>query len=155
MSRIRSYLLAAHRRSPRRQSLALSTAHRGLTLLEIMIVIAILGLLIAIVVPKVMGALAGSKVNLTKVAVNKLSDEAYPRWAIKHTDKACPDSLAEVGAVVEMKPEELSDPWGSPYKFLCPPNLPAGATNFAVYSLGEDRTENTPDDIKSWEKVKD
>ncbi|MBS1120726.1 MAG: pseudopilin, cryptic, ral secretion pathway [Deltaproteobacteria bacterium] len=154
---IRSSLLAAHRRSlaPRRQSLALRTAHRGMTLLEIMIVIAILGLLIAVVVPRVMSALGSSKVSLTKVAVNKLADQAYPQWAIKNTDKSCPDNLAEVGAVVEMKPEDLVDAWGSPYKFLCAPNLPAGVKNgIAVYSLGEDKAENTADDVRSWEKVK-
>lgn len=149
MSRIRTFLLASHRRS-RRDALA---TQRGLTLLEIMIVIAILGLLIAIVVPRVMGALSSSKVDLTHAAVVKIATEDYPRWAVANGDKGCPDSLLEVAKFVEKTQDDITDPWGRPYEFYCGSNLPAGAAHFAVYSLGENK-EDPSDDIKSWEKVK-
>lgn len=128
----------------------------GMTLLEIMIVIAILGLLIVIVVPRVMGALGSSKVDLTKIQVDKIAKEYFPRWSMANTDKGCPDNLLAVGKVVDASftDEDFKDAWGKPLKFLCGDTLPAGAQGLAVYSMGEDGKDNTPDDVRSWEKVK-
>ncbi len=131
-------------------------AQAGLTLLEIMIVIAILGLLVVIVVPRVMGSLASSKVDLMKVKVDKITKEEYPRWASTNNDKQCPDTLLEVGLVFYnySTAEEYVDAWGKPFKFLCGDTAPAGVKGLAVYSMGEDGKDGTADDIKSWERVK-
>ncbi|HEU0032922.1 MAG TPA: prepilin-type N-terminal cleavage/methylation domain-containing protein [Kofleriaceae bacterium] len=139
----------------RRRQLA-RQAERGMTLLEIMIVIAILGLLIALVVPRVMGAFGESKTKIAKIAVDKIANEDYPRWAMGNTDKGCPDSLVEVATYVEKTEADMKDPWGTPYKFFCGAgNLPAGVkSGIAVMSFGEDKAEGTADDIKSWEKLK-
>jgi general secretion pathway protein G len=129
-------------------------AQRGLTLLEIMIVIAILGILIAVIAPRVIGALSESKHELTKVRVHKIANEYYARWSIKSTDKPCPDSLIEVGRAVDptMKEEEVKDLWGQNMKFMCGDALPAGAKGLAVYSFGENQKDENGagDDIKSW-----
>ena len=129
-------------------------AQRGLTLLEIMIVIAILGLLVVIVVPRVVGALSKSKDDLTKIQVDKIADEWYTRWQIA-TNEGCPKDLIEVARAVKAGPDEVKDPWDQDLKFVCgsEANLPNGKT-FGVYSLGEDKKEGTGDDIKSWEKRK-
>lgn len=149
MSR-RSSLLASRlfRRRPGRKS------QRGLTLLEIMIVIAILGLLVVIVVPRVVGALGESRVDLTKVAVDKIASDWYNRWQLK-SNEACPKDLLEVARAVNAGEDDIKDPWGTPYKFVCgaEAGLPNGQT-FGVSSAGEDKKEGTPDDIKSWEKLK-
>lgn len=152
MSRIRSLLLATHRRSHRDPL----EAERGLTLLEIMIVIAILGLLIAVVVPRVMGAKDSASIDLTKVRVDKIANEYYPRWAAQNNDKTCPDNLLEVMTSVQGTEDDIKDAWGTQLKMFCGAGqLPAGVKNgIAVLSFGEDKTEGTPDDIKSWEKVK-
>ena len=53
---------------------------RGLTMLEIMIVIAILGLVMGLViVPKVMGMFGESQEKVAKLAVTKFASEAYLR----------------------------------------------------------------------------
>jgi general secretion pathway protein G len=139
----------------RRHSLALGHAAKGLTMLEIMIVIAILGLVMGlVVVPKVMGMFGESKNKIAKLAVDKYAFEAYPQWSLSHTDKACPDTLLEVAQHVGKSEEDTKDPWGTPYKIFCGAgNLPASVkSGIAVMSFGEDRQEGTPDDIKSWEK---
>jgi general secretion pathway protein G len=126
------------------------SAQRGMTLLEIMIVLAILGLIIAVVVPKVMGRFAEAKGQTTLMAVKKYVDEAYPQWAASNPTKSCPASLADLGEAASTN-KEAKDPWGNPYKMFCGSNMPAGVKRFAVMSLGEDGKEGTDDDIKSWE----
>ena len=153
LSAISRRLTAARRR---RHSLALGHAHRGLTMLEIMIVIAILGLVMGlVVVPKVMSMFGQSKVKIAKLAVDEYALKDYPQWALSHQDRGCPDSLLDVLQHIGKSEEDLKDPWGTPYKMACGAGtLPAGVkTGIAVMSFGEDKTEGTPDDIKSWEKA--
>jgi hypothetical protein len=91
-----------------------------------------------------------SKVDVTKVTVQKFANEAFPQWARSHEGKGCPDKIEELSEYMDKK--DTKDPWGGDYKMLCPPNLPAGVrTGIAIMSAGEDKKEGTPDDIKSWE----
>ena len=129
---------------------AQARAQRGMTLLEIMIVLAILALVMGLLVgPKVMKMFAGSKVDITKLKLKKYAYEAYPSWAAAHPDKSCPDKLEDLNEYMNNK--DIKDPWGGQYKMLCGPNLPAGAKGLAVTSPGEDGKEGTGDDIKSWD----
>ncbi|HEX4454299.1 MAG TPA: prepilin-type N-terminal cleavage/methylation domain-containing protein [Kofleriaceae bacterium] len=125
-------------------------AQRGMTLLEIMIVLAILALVMGLVVgPKVMKMFGQSRVDIAKMTVNKYANEAYPHWASEHPGKACPDSLQELNEYMNNK--DTKDPWGSEYKMMCGQTLPPGARGLAVMSNGEDQKEGTTDDIKSWD----
>jgi general secretion pathway protein G len=124
-------------------------AQRGMTLLEIMIVLAILALVMGLVVgPRVMKMFGESKVDIAKMTVNKYANEAYPSWSSSHTDKPCPGALTELNEYMNNK--DTKDPWGNDYKMYCGQNLPAGAKGLAVMSNGEDGKEGTTDDIKSW-----
>jgi general secretion pathway protein G len=123
---------------------------RGMTLLEIMIVLAILALVMGLIVgPRVMRALGESKVDVAKLTVQKYVNEAYPQWSAHHPDKQCPDKLDDLNEYMNNK--DTNDPWGRPFKMLCGANLPAGAKGLAVMSAGEDGKEGTTDDVKSWE----
>jgi general secretion pathway protein G len=121
---------------------------RGMTLLEIMIVLAILALVMGLVVgPKLMELFARSKEDVAMLAINKLANEAYPQWVVQHRNRECPD----IDQLVEMAGHKSADdPWGRPYKLFCPPSLPAGAKGIAIVSAGPDGKEGTGDDIKSW-----
>ena len=122
---------------------------RGMTLLEIMIVLAILALVMGLVVgPRVMKMFGESKVDIAKATVKKYAFEAYPSWSQSHPDKACPEKLEELNEYMNNK--DIKDPWGGTYKMLCGQNLPAGAKGIAISSPGEDGKEGTADDIKSW-----
>ncbi|MEJ7601167.1 MAG: prepilin-type N-terminal cleavage/methylation domain-containing protein [Kofleriaceae bacterium] len=128
-------------------------SQRGLTMLEIMIVIAILGLVMGLViVPKVMGMFGESQTKIAQLAVTKFASEAYPQWALRHTDKPCPESLLEIAQHIGKTEADTKDPWGSSYKMICGAGqLPAGVSDgIAVLSFGPDKNEGTADDIKSW-----
>ncbi len=126
-------------------------AHRGMTLLEIMIVLAILALVMGLVIgPKVMKAFGESKVSVAKLAAKKFATEAYPLWMQSHPGKSCPDKLEDLFEYADSK--DGKDPWGQSFKMYCGPDAPAGSKGFAVSSPGEDQKEGTPDDIRSWEQ---
>lgn len=128
----------------------LKGAQRGMTLLEIMIVLAILALVMGLVVgPRVMKMFGESKVDIAQATVKKYAYEAYPSWAQSHPDKSCPDKLEDLNEYMNNK--DIKDPWGGQYKMLCGQNLPAGAKGMAIMSAGEDQKEGTGDDVKSWE----
>ena len=140
-------------RMRRQLSKALAGSQRGMTLLEIMIVLAILALVMGLVVgPRVMKLFGESKVDIAKMTVHKFTYEAFPMWQRSHSDKAggCPDKLEDLSDYMDKK--DTKDPWGNTYRMYCGQSLPAGAKGgFAVSSAGEDGKEGTPDDIKSWE----
>ena len=123
-------------------------AQRGMTLLEIMIVLAIIALVMGLLVgPRVMKLFGQSKVDITKLKLNQYANEAFPSWSTNHPDKACPEKLTDLNEY--MNSNDANDAWGRPLKLMCPP--PAGAKGIGVSSMGEDGKEGSPDDLKSWE----
>jgi general secretion pathway protein G len=128
----------------------LARAHRGMTLLEIMIVLAILALVMGLLVgPKVMAAFGKSKIDTTKIKLSQYANEAYPQWSASHPDKQCPEKLSDLNE--QMNSKDANDSWGRPIKMLCGPNLPPGVKGLGVMSAGEDGKEGTEDDLKSWD----
>src|SRR5882724_5438567 len=136
--------------SSRRLARKVGRAQRGMTLLEIMIVLAILALVMGLVVgPRVMKMFGESKVDTTKIKLKKYAYEAYPSWSAAHPDKACPDKLADLNEY--MNNDDSNDSWGKPLKMYCGQNLPAGVKGLGVASVGEDGKDGTPDDLHSWD----
>lgn len=123
---------------------------KGMTLLEIMIVLAILALIMGLVVgPRVMKLFSKSKEDIAAATVRKYASEAFPLWSQANPDKACPPDIAALSEY--MNSNKNSDAWGQPYRMMCGPNLPPGVQGgIAVVSNGPDQKENTADDIKSW-----
>jgi len=125
-------------------------SQRGMTLLEIMIVLAILALVMGLVVgPRVMRMFSKSKDDIAQLTVKKYAYEAFGEWSQAHPDKACPDKLEDLSQYMDSK--DSKDPWGNQYKMFCGQNLPAGAKGgLAVMSSGPDGKDGTEDDVKSW-----
>ena len=130
---------------------SLRRAQRGMTLLEIMIVLAILALVMGLLVgPRVMKMFGESRIDTTKLKIKKYAFEAYPAWSAAHPDKACPEKLADLNEY--MNGDDSNDSWGKPLKMLCGSNLPPGAKGIAIISAGADNKEGNEDDLKSWEQ---
>ncbi|HEX3482123.1 MAG TPA: prepilin-type N-terminal cleavage/methylation domain-containing protein [Kofleriaceae bacterium] len=147
LSRLSRALARALARAPGRAG---GRAQRGMTLLEIMIVLAILALVMGLLVgPKVMKMFGESRIDTTKIKLKKYAFEAYPSWAAAHPDKQCPGNISELNEY--MNGNDSNDSWGRPIKMLCGANVPAGARGIALVSAGEDGKEGTEDDLKSWE----
>ena len=128
----------------------LARAQRGMTLLEIMIVLAILAIVMGLLVgPRVLKMFAESKVKTTRIKLTQYANEAFPQWSASHPDKACPDKITDLNEY--MNSSDANDSWGRPIKMLCGSSLPAGAKGLAVMSMGEDGKEGTEDDLKSWD----
>ena len=130
-------------------------AQRGLTLLEIMIVIAILGLLVVIVVPRVMGAKEGSDVNLAKVQVDKWMNN-WKLWSVAtKSDKVCSEIklLEDIGRFSdkETTAEDFNDPWNHQIQIMCDDSGVKG-----MYSMGKNGKDEKGegDDVCSWKRPK-
>jgi len=135
---------------------------RGFTLIEIMVVVVIMGVLAALVVPKLLNRAGESKIAAAKVDIAtimqalklyKLDNQRYP------TTEQGLQSLIEkptggpaangwkAGGYVEKMPK---DPWGNPYQYLSP----GIKGEIDVFSYGADgQPGGTADDadIGSWE----
>ncbi len=133
-----------HRRGQRRN------LQRGMTLLEVMIVMAILALIMGLVVgPKVMAMFDEAKKRTAATAVKKFAFEEYPMWAQTNPDKSCPADMKDLTTYSNSK--EIQDPWQKPYRLLCGPTLPPGVSGIGVASNGPDGVEGNGDDITSWQ----
>ena len=127
-----------------------TNAQRGMTLLEIMIVLAILALVMGLVVgPRVMKLFGESKVDIAKLTVSKFANEAFPQWSRSHPDKGCPDKIEDLSEYMDKK--DTKDPWGTQYRMKCGSTLPPSVKGgVAVESAGPDAKWETEDDIKSY-----
>ena len=118
-----------------------------MTLVEIMVVVAIIGMIMGSVAVGALGAFEKAKVKNTKIIIHTVQ-ESLVHYATDNTD-ACPKSLSELVAQKYLT-KEPKDDWGQPLIFSCPgQHNPDGAD---IVSKGKDKTEGTADDIKSWEQ---
>lgn len=135
---------------------------RGFTLIEIMVVVVIMGVLAALVVPKLIGRTGEAKVAAAKVDIAtvmqslklyKLDNQRYPTTeqglqALLTQPTSGPEAKGwKAGGYLDKLPK---DPWGNPYQYLSP----GIHGEVDVFSLGADNQPGgTGDDadIGSWD----
>lgn len=130
---------------------------RGFTLVEMLVVLAILVLLVSMVMPRILGSQKKADINAARTQIGMFK-AALERYAIDC--KGFPTTEQGLAALVE-KPADLDenitwdgpyvngeigkDPWGNEYQYECDGDNPR------IWSFGPDRQDNTEDDICSWQ----
>ena len=128
----------------------------GMTLIEIMIVIAILGMLAAIVGVGVLKALEGARQGTAQAQIKDLESGLvlYNRDCGKYPSTAQglqalvvnPGTCPRWKGYLE-KNQIPNDPWGNPYEYFYPGTH---GQEMEIISKGKDGELNTADDIVSW-----
>lgn len=137
---------------------------KGFTLLELIVVVFILGLLAAIVAPKIIGRtddarIADAKIQIrnfeTALKLYKLDNGFYPETSQglqalveQPTTGRIPQKYRQ-GGYLEQK-SIPDDPWGNPYLYLCP----GLHGDFDIVSFGADGKEGGEGkdaDIRNWD----
>jgi general secretion pathway protein G len=146
----------------------------GFTLTEMLIVLAILVMLVALVVPRFLGAqkradrqTAQAQIGLLRGALERyamdtknfpMTEQGLQALVSAPGDAAAGDSTAgetTTGTATSWdgpyinKEEIPRDPWGNEYQYVFPPERGSGDLP-DIWSYGPDGEDNTEDDICSW-----
>ena len=137
----------------------------GFTFIEIMVVVAILAILAALVVPRIMGRTDDAKRTAAKVQIRniegalqlyKLDNGIYPtteqglKALVEKPSVGVLPKKWKIGGYLPKLPE---DPWGNPYKYLSPVQRGDIKIDYEVTSLGTDGEvggEGINADITNW-----
>ena len=135
---------------------------RGFTLIEIMVVVVIMGILAALVVPKLIGRTDDARIIAAKqdiatvmqaLKLYKLDNQRYPTTAQSLQALVIKPNTGPIangwknGGYIDKIP---NDPWGNPYQYLSP----GLKGEIDVISLGRDGQPGGSDndaDIGSWD----
>lgn len=138
---------------------------RGFTFIEIMVVVAILAILAALVVPRIMGRTDEAKRTAAKVQIRniegalqlyKLDNGVYPtteqglKALVEKPSVGVIPKKWKIGGYLPKLPE---DPWGNPYKYVSPVQKGDYKVEYEITSLGTDGEvggEGVNADITNW-----
>ena len=129
-----------------RSSLALAVASRkGMSLVEIMVVIAIIGVLMTVIAVNVLGFLGDANQDATKIQIRKI-DEALTVYAAKHQGKY-PSTADGLAAAKKYFTDNAvpTDAWGNELLYFSPGTH--GDHPYEILSLGRDGKEGGEGEI--------
>jgi general secretion pathway protein G len=130
-------------------------SEKGFSLIELIVVLIILGLLAAVVAPKVMDKLSKSKDQIAKIQIKELEGAlqlfSFDVGRFPTSGEGLDSLVRNPGNMDSWRGPYLSkdvpkDPWGRPYGYRCP----GMHADYDLYSVGADGVDGGDDDICSW-----
>ena len=150
----------SHRKTALTQNSTLKTRNSsGFTLIELMLVVVIIGVLAAMVVPRLAGRTEQAKISRTKsdIASIGLALDLYELDMGSYPTGTSLDSLFKkeglsAGANTDAwkgpyLKKRVQDPWGKEYQFKFPSE--SADKDYDLFSLGPDGQAGSQDDIKN------
>ena len=116
-------------------------AHRGVTLVEVLIVVAIMALLSAGVAVFALPKYREAQVSTAKTACREIR-RAIQEWQRVNNEVSCPTMSQLIQEKIIDSGTDTADPWGNDYKFSCTDD------EVFVSSTGPDKKGSTKDDIQ-------
>lgn len=142
-----------------RQTNKRNKARRGFTLLEVLLVVAILVALAAIVLPNLIGVQQGAMVDNAKIQVREL-DGMVQMYQIHN--QSFPTSDQGLQALIQVPDQSLQNTWRGPYMKQLPIDpwgmqyyyqYPGQRNNTGgpdIWSSGPNRQSGDQDDVGNW-----
>ena len=143
-----------------RRGASIGHAQRGFSLIEILVVMALIGIVIALVASRIGDGAVRGKVNATKIALDSLSgkietyalDNGAPPARLE--DLVTKPGTADNWNGPYAKDKDLKDPWNHAFVYVVPGAKSGG--DYDIYSLGPDGREGGEGlkaaDIGNWSK---
>jgi general secretion pathway protein G len=130
----------------RRRSLQSGQDQLGMTLIEIMVVVAIIGLMMGGVGVYAYGQYKKAQLKRARADILNLKP-ILQQYGLDHQGE-CPKDL-NVLHEEKLIEKEPKDPWGQSFTFKCPGEHDTELGD--IVSKGPDKKEGTEDDINSWD----
>ncbi len=133
-----------------------TNSRRGFTLTELMLVVVIIGILAALVIPKIAGNSERARQTAATVDINGGIKSALGQYEIDNGfyPKSLQDLLVQPSNAKNWHGPYLDklpvDPWGNPYIYYFPGKH--NQTGYDLLSVGPDGKEGTDDDVVNWTK---
>ncbi len=136
---------------------------KGMTLIEIMVVLTLLGIVMTVLAVNVIGRFEEGKVDAARLQMKNL-ETALLNFKLKYS--RYPSTSEGLQALVTPPPmksgrtpgafmdnaDQLSDPWGNPFQYFSPAT--SGNHDYEIVSFGSDGQTGgtgTAGDISNWE----
>jgi general secretion pathway protein G len=142
---VRTPLASADGMRTRTSRACLSTRprQRGLTLVELIVVVTLIGLLTAAIAVGVMNTYNDGRIKTAKIACNQLRTAVQTHFVNHPEESDCPTPAGMQEARELDAAMSIRDPWGTPYAVDCQ------VDEVVVISAGPDRKFGTEDDLRA------